>query len=232
MPNKKKIILFIVEGINDKTNLALCLSRLFENEEIRFEITQGDITTKSGVSSVNINAKIGNIVKKHSGRIFKQSDYLEVVHLIDTDGAFIPDENVIETETDNIIYEAEEIYCHDVSAIRNRNHQKQEIIRKMLTITKVWTNIPYRVYYFSCNMDHVLHKQANLSRKEKDNCARRFESRYMDKPQEFVQFFNEEQLYTAKTFDESWNYIQQGTNSLKRKTNFSLYMKEKSLPFH
>lgn len=117
MPNKKKIILFIVEGINDKTSLALCLSQFLDDEEIHFEITDGDITTRIGVNPVDIAAKIGNIVKKHSGRVFKQSDYLEVVHLIDMDGAFVPDENVIETENGDLIYEPDNIRCKDLSLI-------------------------------------------------------------------------------------------------------------------
>ena len=83
MPNRKKIILFIVEGINDKTSLALCLSQLLNDDEIHFEITDGDITTRIGTNPTNIAAKVGDIVKKHSGRVFKQRDYLEVVHLID-----------------------------------------------------------------------------------------------------------------------------------------------------
>ena len=215
-----------MEGINDKTNLALCLSRLFENEEVRFEITDGDITTRKGNSTVNIAAKIGEIVKRHSGRIFKQNDYLEVVHLIDMDGAFIPDEKVVKAETDAIIYESEEIHCNDVTSIQRRNHQKQEIIRKMLTITKVWRSIPYSVFYFSCNMDHVLHHQANLSREGKNILAQEFENRYVDNLQGFVQFFNDEQLHTGETYEKSWEYIQDGTNSLKRKTNFSFYLRK------
>ena len=34
MLNRKKIILFIVEGINDKTSLALCLSQLLNDDEM------------------------------------------------------------------------------------------------------------------------------------------------------------------------------------------------------
>lgn len=227
MSNRKKIILFIVEGINDKTSLALCLSQLLEGDEIHFEITDGDITTRIGTNPKNIAAKVGNIVKKHSGRVFKQSDYLEVVHLIDMDGAFVPDENVIETDTDDLIYEPDKICCKDVLGIKNRNRQKQEVVNKILTISMVWTCIPYSVYYFSCNMDHVLHKQANLSRQEKDKFAQKFEDKYINRPQEFADFFEDEQLFAGKTYIESWNFIRASTNSLKRKTNFYLYIKEK-----
>lgn len=227
MLNRKKIILFIVEGINDKTSLALCLSQLLNDDEIHFEITDGDITTRIGTNPTNIAAKVGDIVKKHSGRVFKQNDYLEVVHLIDMDGAFVPDENVSESENGGLIYELDTIRCKDVSGIKKRNHQKQQVVNRMLCISKVWTCIPYSVYFFSCNMDHVLHNQANLSKHEKDKLAQKFEDAFIDKPQEFAEFFDDEQLFSGKSYIESWNFIRTSTNSLKRKTNFYLYIKEK-----
>lgn len=227
MGNRKKIILFIVEGINDKTNLALCLSQLLEGDQIHFEITDGDITTKLGVSATNIAAKIGDIVKKHSGKVFKQNDYLEVVHLVDMDGAYIPDERVIEAEIDGLIYNDDEIHCKDAISIIKRNHQKQEVINRMLMITKVWTSIPYSVYYFSCNMDHVLHNKANLSQKEKNMYAQKFEDKYINKPKEFAAFFNDDKLNVGTAYKESWDFIRLDANSLKRKTNFYLYIQEK-----
>lgn len=227
MGNRKKIILFIVEGINDKTNLSLCLSQLLEGDQIHFEITDGDITTKLGVSSNNIAARIGNIVKRHSGRVFKQNDYLEVVHLVDMDGAYIPDERVIETEMDSLLYKNDEIQCKDAMSIIKRNHQKQEVINRMLTISKVWTGIPYSVYYFSCNMDHVLHNKANLSKKEKNIYAQKFENKYINKPKEFANFFSDDRLNVGTTYKESWNFIRLDANSLKRKTNFYLYIQGK-----
>lgn len=227
MVNRKKIILFIVEGINDKTCLSLCLSQLLERDDIHFEITDGDITTKYGITSKNIAEKIGNIVKTHSGKIFKQSDYLEVIHLVDMDGAFIPDENVVQKETDKIIYGDDEIYCKDVIPIIKRNHQKQDVINKMITISKVWTCIPYSVYFFSCNMDHVLHKEANMTREEKDKYAQQFENKFIDRTSDFVTFFDDKQLHSGRTYKESWDFVRSNLNSLKRKTNFYLYLQEK-----
>lgn len=64
------------------------------------------------------------------------------------DGAFVPDENVIETENGDLIYETDKIRCKDVSRIEKRNHQKQDVVNRMLTISKVWTYIPYSVYFF------------------------------------------------------------------------------------
>lgn len=104
---KKKIILFIVEGVNDKTNLALCLDQVLSSNTVLFKITDGDITTKYGNSSSNIVARIGNIVKDFSGKVFKKEDFHEIVHLVDMDGAYIPDERVVEGNIEKTYYSEE-----------------------------------------------------------------------------------------------------------------------------
>lgn len=226
MVNKKKIILFIVEGINDKTSLALCMDQLLDSNTVQFEITNGDITTQYGNNSNNIAAKIGNVVKEFSGKIFKQKDFLEVVHLVDMDGAYIPDENVVEGTNDKNLYDNEKIITSKVQSTTNRNHQKQEILDRMIGINKVWGSIPYSIYYFSCNMDHVLHKEANLDMSDKDKLATKFETKFFGKIEEFVGFFNKEEFSVQGTYGETWKFIKEGTNSLKRYSNFAVYLNE------
>ncbi|WP_010243886.1 hypothetical protein [Acetivibrio cellulolyticus] len=226
MANKKKIVLFIVEGINDKTCLALCMDQLLDNNTVRFEITDGDITTQYGNSSSNIVAKVGDIVRAFSGKVFKPSDFLEVVHLVDMDGAYIPDENIVESTNEKNIYSDEQIFTSKVQSTINRNHQKQEILYKMIGLNKVWGSIPYSVYYFSCNMDHVLHNKANLNRADKDKLAIEFESEFFGKPEKFIEFFNKAEFAVKGTYGETWEFIKAGTNSLKRYSNFSVYLNE------
>jgi hypothetical protein len=55
---------------------------------VRFAITGGDITTKTGNNTSNIVAKIGNIIRDFSGNVFTAKDFFEVVHLVDMDGAY------------------------------------------------------------------------------------------------------------------------------------------------
>lgn len=224
MTDKKKIILFIVEGINDKICLSLCLDQLLDKNTVRFETTDGDITTKYGNSGKNIASEIGKIVKKFSGRIFKQNDYLEVVHLVDMDGAYIPDRNIMEGNVDNNIYHDDRIETSNVEKTHERNHQKQKNLEKMISLHKVWKSIPYSVYYFSCNMDHVLHNNANLSREEKVKGATDFENKYFNKPKEFVELFRSNDLMVKGDYSETWKHIKLGTNSLKKFTNFALYL--------
>ena len=115
MGKTKKVILFIVEGITDKTALGTVLDAILSNEKIHFAITEGDITTKDDVNASNVIRRINEIVKFTQERYhFKASDLLEVVHLIDTDGAFIPDDAVIDNpDATHIRYTLQDIQTND-----------------------------------------------------------------------------------------------------------------------
>ena len=103
MSKSKKTVLFIVEGITDEVSLALGFSELMNSDEVRFAITRGDVTTKPSIRVDNIANEITRIIRTFMGRIYKKSDILKVIHIVDTDGCFINDENVIYGDTD-IVY--------------------------------------------------------------------------------------------------------------------------------
>ncbi|MCX6054203.1 MAG: hypothetical protein NTZ74_04660 [Chloroflexi bacterium] len=91
----KKVILFLVEGITDQTTLGLILSKIINTQSIHFTITYGDICYKEGVDSTNAIIRTYDYVKSFMEQTrFQKSNFLRIVHLIDTDGAFIPDNNV------------------------------------------------------------------------------------------------------------------------------------------
>ncbi len=228
----KKIILFIVEGIHDKTSLSICLGELLEGASVHFALTHGDITSRYGTSPKNISERIGAIVKNFSGSIFKPKDFYEVVHIIDTDGAFIPEEHIkpvtkVEEGSPHTKYKPEEILTPDPKNIKERNEQKSDVIDRMLSIGKVWRTIPYHVYYFSSNMDHVLHNNPNLTREEKDQLSEEFENHYYKKPKEFVKLFQTKDLAVPGNYKETWDFIKLDCNSLKRYSNFGIYLEER-----
>ena len=55
---QKKILLFIVEGPTDEISLGLILSKLFDNEDVKFKVVRGDITSDRGSNSQNIIKKV------------------------------------------------------------------------------------------------------------------------------------------------------------------------------
>ncbi len=87
------------------------------------------------------------------------------------------------------------------------------------------SNIPYRVYYFSCNLEHVLHNIQNVTTEEKIELSEKFEDKYSEELMEFIKFINDEEFSMNKSYRDSWEFIKQGNNSLKRYTNFNLFFK-------
>lgn len=219
----KKIVLFIVEGITDQTCLGYIMSELLKEESVHFFLTNGDITSKYGSTPANIKANIGNIVKQFSGNIFKAKDFQEVIHLIDTDGAFIPDDRIISSDTHGTRYDTNDIATNHVDIMQKRNQQKAAILDQLIHMNTVWKVIPYHAYFFSCNLDHVLHGNSNLDRIEKNALANAFEKKYMHSPEKFVDFINNNNFTVPGDFKDSWTFIKDDTNSLKRYSNFHLY---------
>lgn len=225
LAKRKKIVLFIVEGITDEVSLALGFSELMNSDEVRFELTRGDITTRDNIRVDTVAKEIGNIVNGFRGRIYKKSDIKRVIHLVDTDGCFINDSNVVEKDTD-INYLEDVIECRNPDQIRQRNKNKTEILNKMIKIQKVCGEIDYSVYFMSCNLEHVLHNNANMTNEQKNNAADSFRANYDGKVEEFSKFFLNEKIAARGDYKESWNYVKEGNNSLKRCTNLNLLIED------
>ena len=229
MISKRKIIFIIVEGISDQTALAAIMSKLIRTDNVIVEFTRGDITTEFGVSPSNIASKIGDFVKQYSKPYsYKASDYLEVIHIIDTDGAFIGNDKVLEASVVETYYGCDSIKTSNCQKIIDRNQRKAENVKKLISLPKVWVSIPYSVYFFSCNLDHVLHDKANVPGKDKDRLATEFARKYRYHPEDFLTFIQDNTYAINKTYIDSWKHIKEGENSLKRYTNVNLIFSEQA----
>ena len=222
MVSKKKIVLFLVEGINDKTALGVALIKLISTRTVRFEITYGDITSDIETSTSNILRKLGDIVNRFRGKIYKKSDFLEIVHLIDLDGTFVPKKAIVYLDCDNPIYENETIKCKNVDYINARNIRKQGLINKLVATSKI-CDIPYSLYFFSSNLDHVLFNEPNLSKKEKAAKADEIERKFNENPTALLLILNHVEICLCNNYQQSWQDIAQGTESLHRHSNFNVF---------
>jgi len=103
---RKKIVFIIVEGPSDEEALGAILSRIFSSNTVYVHITHCDITTEKGVTVSTILSKAGNIIRQYAvANHYKKTDFKEIIHIIDMDGAYIPNENVIEDlEAGRIMY--------------------------------------------------------------------------------------------------------------------------------
>ena len=166
----KKFILFIVEGYNDKTELEAILhtprfAPYLEHYEPYILPKGGDITAETGAAAKNIQKKLNEILLyfRNNGvpfRNIKVQDIHEVVQIVDLDGAFIPRENIVRGPYSYFYYEDEAIKTSNVDGAIGRNKRKAEILRKLTEVQQVG-NVPYSVYFASCNMDHLLFNRRN-----------------------------------------------------------------------
>lgn len=217
------MVFVIVEGPSDETALGIALNQVFDKEAVYVHIMHGDITSRKGVSSDNIVAKLGNELRAYAkANHFSQKDFQEIIHIVDTDGVYIPEEKVLEDKNAaEIRYESEGIYTMNREMIIRRNKQKTDNLFRLRNTGQIW-KIPYRVYYMSCNLDHVLYNKRNSTEEDKENDAYTFAKRYRNDLEGFIQYICESSFSVNGDYKNSWLHIEEEMNSLERYTNLSI----------
>ncbi len=281
---RRKIVIFIVEGLSDLLTLASPISDLINQKSENYitsflridkeypgnkKITNGDITSgyyynKKGTKvwiTVNSLAKAIYDMILHQCINFRSiwpEDISEIIQIVDTDGTFIPSDNVEYSDhlpdVEKPYYCKDKIECADPHYIIKRNMRKSEnlnhiVDHKFYQITvnednmfssaeftdignnsrsvvgnKRTVSIPYSVYYFSSNLDHYIHSDANYPHEDKVGGARKFSGTLTD-PVSFREFFKDQDVQEMD-YIESWNYIKDGVNSLQRHTNLNVLIRD------
>lgn len=223
----KKVILFIVEGITEEVSLSRILKKISEGKKVYFHLVKTDITSEYSNNTSNIVSKINEEIKKSiSKKYFKKSDIVQIIHIVDLDGTYIDSKNVVYDDNEKIEYCSDCIKTKNVEKTINRNNCKARILNRLISVNVI-NGIPYRIFFFSTNLEHVLHNVQNATQEEKNILAQKFEDKFYDFPEKFIKFIKDEKFAINKKYEETWNFIKQGTNSLKRYTNFNLYFIDK-----
>ncbi len=252
---KRKVILFLVEGPTDREALSSAFSKLYKkyrNEDgyiIEFctlvdDVQEnGDITSKFGVTVDNIEAMISKLFVDpflDSNPYYYPKDIAEIIQIVDLDGAYILPDKVVPLQPEHSSYENfySESYIEtvDVAGIRERNErksanldaisQKTEIIirRKNNRNTKT---VPYSVYFFSSNMDHLIHGLLNISGTEKWKKASDFMLMCDEDDSAFEKFFCDCKFNSCgRDYNASWEYVKEDCRSLECGTNLDILIKK------
>lgn len=132
MAMRRKVVFVIVEGPSDKEALEVLLEHVLDADTVYVHVYHGDITSATGVNVQNINARICRIVKSYASMNgLRSSDFVKVVHLMDTGGAFVDDACISEDpDIGRAEYHDDRIVCHDRQGIIKRNQQKSAVMRK------------------------------------------------------------------------------------------------------
>lgn len=227
MSKMKKVVLFVVEGSTDKTALQPVLKKLLQNDKVKFDVLHRDITSDIKCNTKNIKEKIGREINEYLDvSKLKKKDIKEIVHLIDTDGSFVTADAIEEKEQGEIEYTEEKIIVKHKVSIEQRNQRKTEVVKLLFSTKKILGNIPYTIYYFSRNREHVLNNVTeNLSSDEKWELAEEFSDKYENDIEGFCELMCNSSFAKGNKYKESWEFILDGTNSLKRYCNFHIFLK-------
>ena len=226
---RKKIVFVIVEGPSDEEALGVLLNRIYDSKAVYVQVMHCDITTELDVNAGNVVAKIGDVVKQYAGRAFKPGDFSRIIHITDMDGAYIPDDAVMEDATAvKPLYSVTEIRTQRKSGIENRNQRKRECLNRLFSASRIW-GVPYQIYYMSCNLDHALYGKLNSTDDEKEADSFAFAKKYRDDIPGFMKFISESDFSVAGSYPQSWQYIREGLHSLERHTNFGLCFQEEAV---
>jgi hypothetical protein len=229
---RKKVVFVIVEGPTDELTLGSLYDELFDNQQVFVDVMHCDILTDylnnnkpfHEQRSANIKNEITNIVKSYAENNFlTKNHFLQVIHICDTDGCFISDDDVVEDSTvDKVIYSTTDIRCKNKNELLKYRKLKRENIEKLINTDKIWATIPYRLYFMSSSLDHVLYNELNSTDDEKEANASQFVQKYENNWNECVEYLSNSDFVVKGDFKQTWDYIKKEKHSLERNTNIYL----------
>lgn len=236
MAKRRKVILFLVEGSSELTALVQPFARYYEEKaRVEGEALRCDVTTISLFRSAPL--KVCKDVKEtvrsfvldviDTKRLYRWEDLDRVIQIVDLDGAFVPDEAVVENSAlSGVWYGAQEIECPDASLMRKRNAVKSAALRKLVasrTLTYRGRSVPYAAYFMSRNLEHALFGvKAELDDAMKRRLAEAFARDCEADPAKLPQTLRDEGVLVPGDYRQTWKYVQQETRSLERGSNLAL----------
>lgn len=223
---ERKVLLFVVEGLSDKVSFEGQFVNYFSTFDVQVAVMRCDVTTE--VYSSQIKSYLNNRVEEFcSIEKLKKSDIKGIIHLVDTDGAFVSEDCVKQNSTDETEYTDKEILAKNRELIIERN-KKKSMVLKTLCSMRTLAGINYTVYFLSRTLEHVLHNRIdNLSDQDKTKLSEAFDDLYADDLPGFLTFIADKVFAVQGDYKQTWNFIKQETNSLKRYSNLHLLFEMK-----
>lgn len=222
-----KVLLIICEGMSDDVTIHRPIAHFVNQNDmlIKVETTFGDIAYKKNINESNCVKHIQQIVDDFKMKMFlSYNDFWAIIHLVDTDGAFMNEENIIESKisTKNI-FEENTLITSSIKSTKKQFQNKKKIYQKLFSISQI-KNIPYYKFYLSRNLEHALYDLPNATLDEKIKLSRQFDARYKEDCVEFEAFLKEVLFSIPSNYQESWEYIFKDNNAIKRGTNLYILL--------
>lgn len=223
MMKRKEVILFLVEGFSDKEALDRIVNALVAEELVLFLVMNGDLTSSRTTKPDNVLRRVGEQVKEAMAKYkVQKGDIRQIIHLVDADGVFIPDSHIKNGDENGFLYTQNDILARNCEAVKERNERKSKMLEKLAQTGRLF-GIPYRVFYMSCNLDHVLYNIQNLKDEEKVAYADAFYEDYIGNESAFLSFICGNEVAVEGEYKETWKFLRNDLNSLSRCSNLCLF---------
>jgi hypothetical protein len=170
MANKlKKVLFVIVEGESDSLLFFDELEKVYPKDLLVIKAFRGDIFTHPEVQGVGIRDRIRDFFISKLDDL-QPKDFLGILHFSDTDGAFVGEDKVFVDldQREKILYKNDGIYVNTSDqkmGIHYRNQIKKvntEVAKYISHITYKKVQIPYNLFYFSQEVEHVIFDELNV----------------------------------------------------------------------
>ena len=245
--NETRIVVVVVEGDSEIKCLNPILSSLYYETNPSYEVKfpamiengskdWGDFTTKNGITP---RTAAGCINKLYINPLLRTKGLSpdcigEIIHIVDMDGAYIEDSNIALEPTREKYYYSNDgmLLTSNVEIAKDRNSMKRENIDYLYNLDFInnrGCSIPYSMYFFSSNLDHVLHGDANMPfGHEKVRRAEEFARKYEDNPEDFLKAIESiPGTLLDMTYEETWDYIRKrGSHSIEPHTNINILLRK------
>lgn len=192
----------------------------------------GDLFGESNVNESNLTEYIDDWyistwLHVNDRLCLRRKDICGLYHVIDMDGSYIPDDCVgyggssrlHNTYRDTGILTSCKTSTEQQRATMAHRRKNIDAALKTDAIKCKGAKMPYKLYFFSSNLDHYIHNDANLPGNLKVVRAEDFSNRYFDDPNGYRSFFIEGIDGTAD-WQSSWDKVRSGMASIQRGSNY------------
>ena len=208
--------LFLVEGPYDEQRLSLIQDLFDENKIIIVPFTNDKLTKNDYYS--NYSSEISSLLS--IAHTYDISDFDLFVQICDTDGCFIPDSDVKENKgLKHIEYYSSHIEVSDRNGLLGRRANKRTNIEYFLS-----NQNKIKLYYNSTNIDHAFDNIQNPTQKQKKSFALQMSNNYRGNARGFIQKLIDVNTSNIIDYNDSWNYIKRGYNSLTSSSNIIIFL--------
>ncbi len=229
MKTKNKIIYIICEGVSDDVTIHHALVNYIKSissnfsTNIHVEVTDGDLAYKDGINLRNCGAYVKNKVDEFKTKMYLfNSDFLAIIHILDTDGSFIDSDSIIEDKSIKFAqFIDNKLHTPKLENTKKRFEKRTNIYKKLLEIEHI-NKIKYYKFFFSRNLEHALYNIPYATIYEKKQLSNSFDEKYAKDVVGFKKIMKEILFAIPNNYEYSWKYIFKNNNSLKRGSNFYL----------